>query len=161
MPEAGCVAGLQVLVNQRGDLRLGQSAHFGGDLLAVLEHHEGGDAANAKARRRGAVFVNVHLHDLQLAFVGGGQLVQCGRDGFAGVALFGPEIKQNGLVGLQDIGVKGSVAGVFDQGAGHGHIPSEIGFLIWPILAETLYFDSAARPWLTLLKTIYPPFGLN
>ena len=67
----------------------------------------------------GALLNDIDLGDLQLAVVGGGQLVQRWRDGLAGAAPFGPEIDQHGLVGLQDVGFKRAVAHMLDQFVGH------------------------------------------
>ena len=41
------VSGSDIAVNESGELRLGESADLGGFDRAVLEEHEGGDAADA------------------------------------------------------------------------------------------------------------------
>ena len=110
----------QLLVDESGQLRLAHGTHFGGRELAALEDHECGDAANAKLGGDVAVVIDVHLGDLQLAFVGAGHFVQDGGNHFAGAAPFGPEVHHHRLAGLEDVGFEGGVGGVFDQIAGHG-----------------------------------------
>ncbi len=108
------------LVYKRGELRFAECANFRGGELAFVEDHEGGDAAYAEFGRHVAVFVHVEFGDLQFAVVGSSELVQRWGDGFAGAAPFSPEIDQDGLVGLQDVGFEGCVGDVFDEVAGHG-----------------------------------------
>ncbi len=57
----------QLLVNKGRQLRFAHGAHFGGSQLSTFEQHECGDAADAKFGGNVAVFVHIHLGDLQLA----------------------------------------------------------------------------------------------
>src|SRR5687768_9214612 len=70
----------ELLVDESGELGLAHRADLGRGQLAVLEQHQRGDAADAELGGDVAVLVHVHLGDLQLAFVGVGDLVEDGRD---------------------------------------------------------------------------------
>ena len=94
-------------------------AHFGGGELTAFEHHQGGNATNAKFARDVAIFVHVHFGDLELAFVSGGHFIQDGGNHFARTAPFGPIVHQNGFVRLQHVDFKTGVGDMFDQIAGH------------------------------------------
>src|SRR5689334_18798716 len=59
------VAVSDIAVNEGGKLRLGHGAHLGRLEVAVLEQHQGGDAADAVLGRRGLVLVDVQLGDLE------------------------------------------------------------------------------------------------
>jgi len=116
-----------LLVNEGGQLGFAHGAHFGGSQLATFEHHQGGDATDAQLAGDVAVFVHVHLGDLQLAFVGGGYFVQDGGNHFARTAPFGPIVHQHGFVSLQNVCFEAGIGDVFDQIAGHGLFPLSIG----------------------------------
>src|SRR5476651_1833702 len=100
-------------------LLLGLGADLGGGDLAVLEQQQGGDRADAVARRRHRVLVDIDLHHLELAAHVLGDLLERGADHAAGAAPFGPEVDEDGRIGFQDFLLEGSV-GRFD---GHGTLP--------------------------------------
>ncbi len=118
----------QLLVNESCQLSFAHGADFGGGQLTVFEDHEGGNTANAKFGGNVTVFIDIHFGDLQLALVTGSHFVQNGRNHFARAAPFCPKVDDHGLCRLQDICVKCSVSGVFDQIAGHGLFLVEIEF---------------------------------
>src|SRR5687767_2686840 len=86
------VAGLDMAVNERRQLRLGQGADLGGLDGAVLEDHERWNAAYAVLRRSALILVDVELGDFELAGVFLGNLVEDGRDHLARPAPFGPVV---------------------------------------------------------------------
>mgnify|MGYP000042851676 CR=1 FL=1 len=117
----------QLLVNEGCQLRFAHGAHFGGRQLAAFEQHECGNAADAKFGGNLAVFVHIHLGDLQFAVVSGGNFVQDGGDHLAWTAPCGPVVDQHRLVSKQDVGFESGVGDVFDQVAGHGVFLLSIG----------------------------------
>ena len=112
----------QLLVDESHELGLAQCADLGGRELAVLEQHQRGNAADAELGRDFAVFVHVHLGDLQLAVVSGGHFVEDRGDHLAGAAPLGPVVHQHRLGGFEDIGLERGVGNMFDQVAGHDGI---------------------------------------
>ena len=88
--------------------------------FAVLEHEQRRDAAHAQLGRRFRVLVDVDLDDLHLACHLGRQLFQRRADLAAGAAPFGPEIDDDGNVGLAHFGIE---SGVRDGNGGHGNSP--------------------------------------
>ena len=113
------VAGSDRLFDPGLQLVLGGGAHLGGRHLPALEHHQGGDAAHAVARRRGGVLVDVDLHDLGLGAEARRDLLESRADHLAGAAPFGPEIDHDGRVGLQNVLFEGSVRHLV---GGHGNL---------------------------------------
>ena len=109
-----------MIVQEGRQLGLGQSAHFGGSKLTILEQHQGGNAAYAKLRGNVAVFVDVHFGDLNLLGMALGHFIQQGGDHLAGATPLGPEVNQNRLAGLENVGFKRGVGDVFDGFAAHG-----------------------------------------
>src|SRR5690606_40677955 len=89
-------------------------ADIGGACLAILEQHQGGNAANAVLGRGILVFVDVELGDRQAAGVFGGDFFQDGGDHFARATPGGPVIDQHRLAGLDHIGLEACVADVLD-----------------------------------------------
>ena len=69
-------------------------------------------------RRRLLVLVDVELHDLQVLALAG-DLLEHGRDDAARAAPGRPEVDEDRLVGLDDLGLEVGV-GDFGDGAGHG-----------------------------------------
>src|SRR4030066_2512663 len=67
---------LDVAVDESGELRLGQGADLGGLDVAVLENHQGGDAAEAELRRGGLGFIDIELAYLELAGIFLGDFVE-------------------------------------------------------------------------------------
>jgi hypothetical protein len=112
----------QLLVDEGHELGLAQRADLGGRQLAILEQHQRRNATDAELGRDFAVFVDVHLGDLQLACVGGGHFVQDRGNHLAGAAPFGPVVHQHRLGGFEDIGLERGVGNMFDQVAGHDGI---------------------------------------
>src|SRR5215208_4669699 len=84
------LASLNMTDNKRGQLRFRQRAHFGRFDSPVLEDHERGYAAYPVLGRRALVLVDVELRDLEPAGVFLRDLVEYGRDHFAGATPFGP-----------------------------------------------------------------------
>ena len=105
-------------VDPAHQLLLGLGADLGGGDLAVLEQQQGGDRADVVARRRRRVLVDVDLHHLELAIHLLGDVLQRGADHAARAAPLGPEVDQDGRVGLQDFLLEGGI-GRFD-----GHMGS-------------------------------------
>jgi len=110
----------QLLVDEGCQLRFAHGADFRSSQLTVFENHQGGDASDAELGRDVAVFVHIHLGDLQFAFVGTSHFVQDRGDHFAGATPFGPEVHHHRLARLEHVGLKTGVGDVFDQIAGHG-----------------------------------------
>ena len=117
---AGPLGSGQLLVDECRQLGFAHGTDLGGGQLTIFENHQRGDAADAELGRNVAVFVHVHLGDLQLAFVGTSHFVQDRGDHFAGAAPFSPEVHHHRLARLEHVGVKTGVGDVFDQIAGHG-----------------------------------------
>ena len=90
----------ELLVDESGQLGLAHGAHFSGGELAIFEHHQGRDASDAEFGRDVAVFIDIHLGNLQLALVAGGNFVQNRGNHFARTAPLGPEIDHNWLACL-------------------------------------------------------------
>lgn len=109
----------QLFVNEGGQLRFAESAHFRCSQLAVFEEHEGGDATNAKFGGDFSVFIDIHLGNLKFAFVASCHFIQDGSDHFAWTTPLGPIVHQDGLAGMEDIGLKGRIGGVLDEFVGH------------------------------------------
>src|SRR5512139_65031 len=106
---------LDVAVDEGGELRLGQRADLGGLDVAVLEDHQGGDAADAELRRGGLVFIDVELAHLELAGVFLGHFVEDRRDHLAVAAPVRPVIHQHRHAGLQDFLLEGIVGYVMNM----------------------------------------------
>ena len=90
-------------------LALGARARLGGDALAVLEHHQRRDRADAELGGDLRVLVDVELGDLHLALHLGGDLFERRRDHAAGPAPFRPEIDYDRLARLDDVGLEAGV----------------------------------------------------
>src|ERR1700691_2122347 len=63
--------------------------------LAIFEDDEGGDATDAIAHGGRGVAVDVHLHDLELSVVLGGNLIDDGRERATRPTPGGPEINHH------------------------------------------------------------------
>jgi hypothetical protein len=113
------ISGSDGLIHKGLQLRFAQCANFRGGELAFVEDHQGGDAADAEFAGDVAVVVHVELGDLEFAVVSTGKLIECGCDHFAGAAPFGPEVHEDGLVGLKHVGFEAGIGDVFDEVAGH------------------------------------------
>src|SRR6266850_2218784 len=109
-----------VAVKEGGELRLRERPHARRLDVAVLEQHQGRDAADAELRRHALVLIHVDLGDLQPAHVFPGHLVQDRRDGLAGAAPFGPVVHQHRGVRLQDLGVESVVGDMAYVWTAHG-----------------------------------------
>src|SRR5687767_1500622 len=107
-----------VAVKKGRELGLGQRADAGRLDVAVLEQHQGRDAADAELGRRELVLVDVDLGDLQPALVFLGHLVEDRRDRLARPAPLGPVVDQHRGVGLQDLGLEGVVGDTADGRSG-------------------------------------------
>jgi hypothetical protein len=104
----------QIAVEERGQLRLRQCAHFLSSHCAVLEQDQRGDTAHAKLDRRRLMLVDIDLRDLQTVALVFGNFVQDRGDHLARAAPFRPEVEQDRLFGFDDILFKGCVADMFD-----------------------------------------------
>ena len=136
----------QLLIYESRQLRLAQGAYFGRSKLPVLEQHQRGNAANAELGRNIAVFIHVHLGNLQLPLVGCRHIVQNGRDHFAGAAPFSPVVHQHGLAGLKHVRFKRGVGDVFDEITGHGLTSSRMNDTV----KDKIVTESAGRGWALL-----------
>src|SRR5688572_32957198 len=88
-------APLQVLFDKARDLFLRRKADERLFELAVLEHHERGNAAHLEtARWNVRVLVDVHLADRRAPLVIGGELLHDRCDTSARAAPFGPEVHE-------------------------------------------------------------------
>src|SRR5580765_252512 len=107
-------------VEEGGQLGFREGADLGRRELAVLEQHQRRNAADAELGRHVAIFVDVHLGDLQATVVVLRDLVEDRRNHLARAAPLGPVVDQHRLAGLQHVGVERGVGGVFDQFTAHG-----------------------------------------
>ena len=97
--------GFRVLLGERQDrgadptvqFALRARAGLGRDLLAPLEHHQGGDGPDAELLRDLRVLVDVELGDLHLALHLRRDFLQRGGDHPARTAPLGPEVYDHGL----------------------------------------------------------------
>src|SRR6056297_2134626 len=89
------------------------------DDLAILEHEQRGNAADAELAGVHLVFVHIDLGDLDLARVLLGKLLERGADLLAGPAPGRPEIDNDGNVGVLDFCVE---RGVGNGDGGHGSL---------------------------------------
>src|SRR5690606_16919784 len=89
---------------QQHGLRLGADDLL--DDLAVLVDVHRRDLQDAGLTGNLGVLVDVELDDLQLVAVLVGDLLEDGRDLPARAAPLGPEVDQNGLVALEDLGLE-------------------------------------------------------
>src|SRR5690606_21693169 len=112
---AGAWSGLDVAVNEGGQLRFGKGAHFGRLDIATLEQHQRRNAANAILGGRFLVIVDVELGDLELAGVILGDVVQDRGDHLAGATPFGPVIDQHRGLGLQHFGFEVAVGHIVNM----------------------------------------------
>jgi len=83
-------------------LALGDGTYCTVHDLAVLEHEQSRDAADAILHADGGVVVHVQLADNGLAFLLFAEFLHHGTYHPAGSAPFGPKVDQHGLVALQD-----------------------------------------------------------
>src|SRR5690606_24242588 len=107
--KADGLGGSEGFVEEGLKLGAGQGADLGGGDLAVLEQHQGGNAADAILGCAVGVFVDVQLGDGEAALVLGGGFVEQGGDHFAGATPFGPVVDQDGQIGLEHVAGKGRV----------------------------------------------------
>ena len=91
-------------------------AYLLGNGLAILEHDEGRNGADAVLERRLLVFVDVELGDLHLALHLFRDFLERRRDHPAGTAPLRPEIDDHGLARLDDVVVE---RGIRDLVRGH------------------------------------------
>ena len=104
---------------------LGRGAGLLGGELAVLEHHQRRNRANAELARDAGVFVDIELGDFHLALHLAGDLFQRRPDHTARTAPFGPKIDDDRFAGLENVNVK---IGVGDLGrVGHGFLGKRRG----------------------------------
>src|SRR5471030_715685 len=106
---------LQVAVQKRGQLRLGQCADLLRGNCAVLEQDERGNAAHSKLHRCRLMLVHIDLRDLEAVAVILGHFVEDRSNHLARAAPFRPEVEQDGFIRFRDILVKGCVADMFDR----------------------------------------------
>lgn len=83
-----------------------QGAHLRRDQAAVTEKHQGRDAPDAKASRRSAVLVDVHLDHFDLAGLVFRKLVKQWRDHLAWAAPRRPEIDHDSAGCVRDVGIE-------------------------------------------------------
>lgn len=90
-------------VNKCRQLGFGQGADLGAGHIAVIEDHQGRDAADAILGGSVRIRIDVHLADLQLAVVLISQLCEDRRNHLARATPFGPEVYQYGSFCLEYI----------------------------------------------------------
>src|SRR5690606_37976338 len=108
-------------------LVLGLDAHDLIHRLPVLEDEEGGDGADAVARRHLLVLVHVELPHLRPALVRGGEGIDGGGDRAAGHAPDGPEIHEHRLLALQDLRLEVRVGEFHHVASGHSRLLLSMG----------------------------------
>ena len=87
-------------IEKRSELRLGDRPYFGGFHFTVFEQHQGWDAAHTIVPGCIRVVVDIEFDDFKPALLTAGNLLQNGSDHLAGAAPVGPEINQNGSIGI-------------------------------------------------------------
>jgi hypothetical protein len=80
-----------------------------GDLLAVLEEHEGGHGTDTELGGNVGELIDVDLVELGLG-VGLGELLNLGGDGLAGTAPRSKAVEDDGLLGVEDLLLELSLA---------------------------------------------------
>src|ERR1035441_6023290 len=86
---------LQIRVDERRQLRLGDRAYLGRHNLAILEQHECRDAAHVIARGHRLILIDVHLSNGQAVAIGLRRLVEHGTDHLAGPAPLRPIVHED------------------------------------------------------------------
>src|SRR3989344_5601737 len=112
----------EVAVDERRQLRLGDGADLGGLDAAVLEQHQGRDAADAIFRRSLGVLVDVELGDLELAVVFPGNFFEHRRNHLAWAAPLRPVVDQHRAIGLEYFLLKTVVSNI-DDSLTHTELP--------------------------------------
>src|SRR3954452_1413305 len=110
-------SGSDVLLHPLDELALRERAHLGRGDGAVLEQHQGRDAAHAVLGGGERVVVDIDLDDLHLLAEVAVHVLEVGGDHLAGAAPLGPEVDEDRLVGLEDVLVEARVGRLDD---GHG-----------------------------------------
>src|SRR3972149_9131023 len=95
------VTSSDIAVNKCRQLGFGHGADLGGFDIAVLEQHQGRDAADAVFGRCRLIVVDVEFGDLEPACVFPGDIVEDGRDHLARPAPLGPIVDQHRHARLQ------------------------------------------------------------
>src|SRR5690348_5269561 len=114
------------LVDDLRELGAADGADLGRLHLAVLEHHQGRDAAHIVVARGLLVLVDVDLGYLEATAVARREVVEQRRDHLARAAPFGPEVDQHGAIGLEDLILELRVAHMRNILA-HGTSPADSG----------------------------------
>src|SRR6478735_11503048 len=111
-PEVGGFATmtLQAAINKFTELNFGQGSDLGSFQAAVLEYHQGGDAADIEFCRGFLVGIHIHLADFDAPFKLLGELIQNRGDHLARAAPGCPEIHQYWFVRFEYVSVKTRIA---------------------------------------------------
>ncbi len=106
-------------VDEGRQLRLGQGPDMRRDNVAILEQHQGWNAADPIFCGGGLILVDIELGHRDLSAVLAGNFLQDRGDHLAWPAPFRPVIDENGALGFQHIGIEGIIGNV-DEVFAHG-----------------------------------------
>jgi hypothetical protein len=94
------------LVDVGFQIPLGAHTHDLRRDFAVLEKEQSGNGADAILGSQGLFLIDIYFADTDAGVVFGRQLVEQGRDHFAGATPFGPEIDHDGSWNAEDFSGK-------------------------------------------------------